>query len=155
MSHILFSTIGSLGDLHPLIAIGLEMQQRGHTVRFCTSEGYRGKLQSLGFGFDPLRPNSAPDAEGVPDRIREIFDPKTGAERLLRDWILPELRCTHADLLSSVTGPPRINLLVSGELVYPAPMLAEKLGLAWASCITAPFSFFSAHDLPILPPVQM
>jgi rhamnosyltransferase subunit B len=154
MSHVLLTTIGSLGDLHPLIGIGLELRQRGHDVRFCTSEGYRAKLQSLGFGFDPLRPNAAPEAEGVAAQIREIFDPKKGAERLLRGWILPELRNTYADLRRAVMGPPRIDLLVSGELVYPAPLVAEKIGLPWASCITAPLSFFSAYDLPILPPVQ-
>jgi UDP:flavonoid glycosyltransferase YjiC (YdhE family) len=170
MSRILFTTIGSLGDLHPLIAIGLELQNRGHCVRFCTSEGYREKLQSLGFGFDPLRPNAAP-GDDISDRIREIFDPRKGPERLLRDWILPELRSTYADLVQAAIGAPAngpgqlkadcrtaknraTDLLVSGELVYAAPLVAEKFGLPWASCITAPMSFFSAYDLPILPPVQ-
>jgi len=169
MSRILFTTIGSLGDLHPLIAIGLELQRRGHIVGFCTSEGYRDKLQSLGFRFDPLRPNAAPGDE-IADRVREIFDPKKGAERLLRNWIMPELRSTYADLAQAVKGGPakasnpaqdshgtsgrNVELLVSGELVYAAPLVAEKFGLPWASCTTAPMSFFSAYDLPILPPVQ-
>jgi rhamnosyltransferase subunit B len=169
MSRILFTTIGSLGDLHPLIAIGLELQRRGHVVSFCTSEGYRDKLESLGFGFDPLRPNAAPGDE-IADRVREIFDPKKGPERLLRSWIMPELRSTYADLVQAVIGNPAnastpaqdsrgtshatVDLLLSGELVYAAPLVAEKFGLPWASCITAPMSFFSAYDLPILPPAQ-
>ncbi len=169
MGRILFTTIGSLGDLHPLIAIGLELQRRGHSVRFCTSEGYRDKLQSLGFGFDPLRPNAAPSDE-ISDRVREIFDPRKGPERLLREWILPELRSTYEDLVRAAVGAPAnpdspeqskaardcrgTDLLVSGELVYAAPLVAEKFGIPWASCITAPMSFFSAFDLPILPPVQ-
>jgi UDP:flavonoid glycosyltransferase YjiC (YdhE family) len=164
MSRILFTTIGSLGDLHPLIGIGLELQRRGHSVRFCTSEGYRDKLQSLGFGFDSLRPNVAPN-DALSDRIREIFDPRNGPERLLRRWILPELRSTYADLVQAAVGTPAAqdgrtaknratDLLVSGELVYAAPLVAEKFGLPWASCITAPMSFFSAYDLPILAQVQ-
>jgi UDP:flavonoid glycosyltransferase YjiC (YdhE family) len=172
MSRILFTTIGSLGDLHPLIAIGLELQRRGHSVRFCTSEGYRDKLQSLGFGFHALRPNAAPGDE-ISDRVREIFDPRKGPERLLRDWILPELRSTYADLVQAAMASSANNwgqlkaaqdshtakrratdLLVSGELVYAAPLVAEKFGVPWASCITTPMSFFSAYDLPILPPVQ-
>lgn len=169
MSRILFTTIGSLGDLHPLIAIGLELQHRGHTVGFCTSEGYREKLQSLAFGFHPLRPNAAPSDE-IADRVRDIFDPRKGPERLLRNWIMPELRSTYADLVQAVTDTSAqashaaqdsrgardrtVDLLVSGELVYAAPLVAEKFGLPWASCITAPMSFFSAYDLPILPPIQ-
>src|SRR5579862_7495421 len=61
MSRILFATLGSLGDLHPLIAIGLELRRRGHKVGFCTSETYRSKLEGLGFGFDPLRPDATPE----------------------------------------------------------------------------------------------
>ncbi|HZR16083.1 MAG TPA: glycosyltransferase [Verrucomicrobiae bacterium] len=155
MSRVLFATIGSLGDLHPLIGIGLELQRRGHVVRFCTSETYRSRLESLGFGFDALRPDATPENEAVAGLVREIMDPKRGVELLLRRWILPELRATYDDLLKAVTGPPRIDLLLSGELVYPAALIAEKTGVAWATCITTPMSFFSAHDPPILPPVPV
>jgi UDP:flavonoid glycosyltransferase YjiC (YdhE family) len=153
MSRILLSTIGSLGDLHPLIAIGLELHRRGHEVRFCTSETYRAKLESLGFGFDPLRPDLTPENDEAAGLVREIMDPKRGAERLVRGLMMPQVEATYADLLRAATGPPRIDLLVSGELVYAAPVLAQKLGLKWATYITAPMSFFSAHDPPVLPPV--
>ena len=166
MSRILFATIGSLGDLHPLVAIALELQRRGHAIRFCTSEGYRNRLEPLGFGFHPLRPDSAPNDEKVSARIKDIFDPKRGPERLLRSWIFPELRSTYEDLMEAVFGHKETqgnrnasddrtaDLLVTGELVYPAPLISEKFNLPWASCITAPISFFSSHDLPILPPAQ-
>lgn len=153
MGRILLATIGSLGDLHPLIAIAIEMRRRGHLVRFCTSETYRAKIESLGFGFDALRPDATPENEEVAHLVREIMDPWKGVERLLRGWVLPMVRESYADLLRAVEGPPRIDLLACGELVYPAPLVAEKLGIAWASCITAPMSFFSAHDPPVLPPV--
>ena len=63
MGRILFSTIGSLGDLHPLIGIGLELKRRGHDVGFCTSETYRPRLEALGFVFKPLRPDATPENE--------------------------------------------------------------------------------------------
>lgn len=40
--------------------------------------------------------------------------------------------------------------MVAGELVYAAPLVAEKLGLRWASIILSPCSFFSAHDPSML-----
>jgi UDP:flavonoid glycosyltransferase YjiC (YdhE family) len=44
-------------------------------------------------------------------------------------------------------------LLVSGEILYAAPLVADKSGVRWASCHLSPISFFSAYDPPILPPV--
>jgi UDP:flavonoid glycosyltransferase YjiC (YdhE family) len=152
MARILLTTLGSLGDLHPLLAIGLELQQRGHVVRFCASETYRAKIQGLGFGFDPLRPDATPENVSMAHLVKEIMDPRKGTERLLCDLVLPHLEATYTDLFQAVTGPPAIDLVVSGELVYAAPIIAEKLGIRWASYITAPMSFFSAHDPPVLPP---
>ena len=152
MSRIILATIGSLGDLHPLIGIGLELHRRGHEVRFCTSETYRPRLESLGFGFDPLRPDATPENPSVAHLVREIMDPRKGTERLIRGLMLPQLKDTYADLLRAVNGPPAADLMLSGELVYPAPIIAEKFGVRWASYITAPMSFFSACDPPVLPP---
>jgi rhamnosyltransferase subunit B len=152
MSRILLATIGSLGDLHPLIAIGLELRRRGHDVRFCSSETYRAKLESLGFGFKPMRPDLTPENAAMAQLVKQIMDPLKGAERLIRDLLMPQLQATYSDLERAVIGPPAIDLLVSGELVYPAPLLAEKFGIRRASHITAPMSFFSAYDPPVLPP---
>jgi rhamnosyltransferase subunit B len=152
MSRVLFATLGSLGDLHPLIAIALEMRNRGQEARFCTSETYRKKIEGLGFRFDPLRPDATPENEEMAELVRQIMDPVRGAERLLRGVVLPRLRETYDDLKRAVTGPPKVDLLLYGELVYPAPLLAEQYGLCSATCILAPMSFFSAYDPPVLPP---
>jgi UDP:flavonoid glycosyltransferase YjiC (YdhE family) len=44
------------------------------------------------------------------------------------------------------------GLLLTGELAYAGPIVAEKTGVPWASYVLAPFSFFSAYDPPVLPP---
>jgi UDP:flavonoid glycosyltransferase YjiC (YdhE family) len=99
-----------------------------------------------------LHPDASPENEAMAHLVKEFMDPRKGAERLIRKFIMPHLAATYADLLRAVTGPPAIDLLVSGELVYPAPLIAEKFGVRWASYITAPMSFFSVHDPPVLPP---
>jgi rhamnosyltransferase subunit B len=152
MSRILLTTLGSLGDLHPLIAIALELRRRGHFVSFCASESYRRKLESLGFEFNPLRPDATPENPATVQMVREIMDPSKGVERLLVGWLLPHLARTYADLVRAVKGPPMADLLVYGELVYPAPLIAEQFGLRSATHITTPMSFFSAYDPPVLPP---
>ncbi len=51
MSKIVVTTIGSLGDLHPQIAIALELQKQGHHVVFAAQSGYQTKIEALGLKF--------------------------------------------------------------------------------------------------------
>ncbi len=48
---ILIATIGSLGDLHPCLALGLEVGRRGHRVTIACAEFYRGRVEDLGLGL--------------------------------------------------------------------------------------------------------
>ena len=141
---ILFATIGSLGDLHPCLALGLELHRRGHSVTIASTESYRAKAEGLGFGFRAIRPNWNPSDQEL---IRQCEDLKTGPEILFRKLILPHLRDTYDDLLAAAV---RADLMIAGELVYAAPLVAEKLRLRWISAILSPCSFFSSHDPSLL-----
>lgn len=137
---ILFATIGSLGDLHPCLALALELQRRGHQVTIASTEYYRLKVQNLGLNFHPIRPDWDPTDR---EMIRQCEDLKRGPEILFRKFILPHLDHTFQDLLQAAQSA---DLMVAGELNYAAPLVAEKLSLPWASAILSPASFFSAHD---------
>ncbi|MDB6054125.1 MAG: putative rhamnosyl transferase [Verrucomicrobiales bacterium] len=152
MSRVLFSTLGSLGDLHPLIAMGIEMRNRGHSIGFATSEGYRHRIEALEFAFHPVRPDVAIDSPAMAPVIKQIMNPRSGPEVFLRKVLFPELRNTYDDLLRAATDGKRYDLMVTGEGIYAAPLVAEKTKIPWASTVCAPFSFFSAADPPVLPP---
>jgi rhamnosyltransferase subunit B len=141
---ILIATIGSLGDLHPCLALGLELGRRGHRVIIASTEFYRSKVEELGIEFRSIRPNWNPTDREL---IRQCEDLKRGPEVLYRKLILPELRGTYDDLISVAASA---DLMIAGELVYAAPLVAEKLSLRWVSAILSPFSFFSSHDPSIL-----
>jgi rhamnosyltransferase subunit B len=141
---IVIATIGSLGDLHPSLALGLELGRRGHRVTIASTEYYRGKVEELGIEFHSIRPNWDPTDREL---IRQCENLKRGPEVLYRKLILPELRATYDDLISVAAGA---DLMIAGELVYAAPLVAEKLSLRWTSEILSPFSFFSSHDPSIL-----
>ena len=81
-----------------------------------------------------------------------IYDIKHGTETGLRQFLFPSLRDSYSDLLAAVQADGGADLLVTGELAYAAPLVAEKTGIPWASYVLAPFSFFSAYDPPVLPP---
>jgi rhamnosyltransferase subunit B len=141
---VLFATVGSLGDLHPCLALVLELKRRGHSVTIATIEYCRSKVESLGIGFLPVRPDMDPTDR---EMIRQCEDLKRGPEILFRKIVLPHLRETYQDLLEAAAGA---DLMVAGELNYAAPLVAEKLGLRWVSAILSPASFFSAHDPSVI-----
>jgi rhamnosyltransferase subunit B len=146
MARIVLSTFGSLGDLHPMIALGIELRKRGHEIVFNTLEVYREKMDALQFPFLPLRPDVDPEKDR--DLVREIMDAKTGTEKLMREILLPNLRRMYEDVMKAVEGA---DLLVSGEAVFPAASVIEKTGIKWITNSLAPSSFLSAHD-PVVPP---
>jgi UDP:flavonoid glycosyltransferase YjiC (YdhE family) len=141
---IVIATIGSLGDLHPCLALAVELQQRGHRVTVTSTEFYRDIVEQLGVEFQPMRPNWDPNDRAL---ISQCEDLKRGPEVLFRQLILPHLTATYDDLVSVATGA---DLLIAGELVYAAPLVAEKIGLRWVSVILSPCSFFSSHDPSVL-----
>ena len=141
---ILFATIGSLGDLHPCIALGQELRRRGHAITIAATEFYRDKVERVGFSFRPMRPNWNPTDQ---EMIRQCEDLKTGPEILYRKLILPHLSDTYEDLLAAAS---KADLLIAGELVYAAPLVSEKLQCLGVSMIFSPSSFFSSHDPSVL-----
>ena len=142
---ILFATIGSLGDLHPCLALALELRRRGHALTIAATPYYRDKVERSGIAFRPLRPDWDPTSG---DLIAQCKNIRRGPEVLLRKLILPHLKDTYTDLQAAALDT---DFMIAGELVYAAPLVAEKLNLRWASAILSPCTFFSVHDPPVMP----
>ncbi len=142
---IVIAPYGSLGDLHPLLALAIELRRRGHEIVINTLKVYREKIDALGFEFRPLRPCANPDDREL---ARQMMDTKTGTEKLLREILIPNVRPMYEDLTEAVQGA---DLLISGEVVFAAASVAEKTKIKWITTSLAPASFMSAHD-PIVPP---
>ncbi len=142
--HIVIATIGSLGDLHPCLALAQELRRRGHRVTIASTKYYRSRVEEVGVAFHSIRPDWDPTD---PELVRQCEDLKRGPEVLYRKLILPGLRGTYEDLLSIAAGA---DLMIAGELVYAAPLVSEKLGLRWVSAILSPDSFFSSHDPSVM-----
>src|SRR5271165_4153283 len=149
LMRIVLSNIGTYGDIHPLIAIAVELKRRGHTPVMALPSLYAPKIEPLGIEFRPIHPDIDPANTAL---VAMIYDVKKGTETGLRDFLFPVLRQTYDDLLDAATKPQRADLLLLGELNYAGPIVAEKTGIPWASYVLAPLSFFSAFDPPVLPP---
>lgn len=67
MARIVLTTNGSLGDLHPFLAAGVELRTRGHAVRFAVMEPFHARMRAAGLATDP-RPNDLPGHGRAGDR---------------------------------------------------------------------------------------
>jgi rhamnosyltransferase subunit B len=146
---IVLSTFGTFGDVNPLIALALELKRRGHIPVLAVPEMFRPKIEPLGIGFFPIRPDQDQTDKEL---VAMIYDKNTGTEYGLREFLFPVIRQSYEDLLAAVEADGGADLLLTGELAYAGPIVAEKTGISWASYVLAPFSFFSAYDPPVLPP---
>jgi UDP:flavonoid glycosyltransferase YjiC (YdhE family) len=147
---ILLTTFGSLGDLHPYIAVGKGLRERGHSVVVGTAEIYRAKVEGEGLAFHAVQPDMA----GVindPEVMRHAFHPRTGTEYVLRKMFLPYFEQAFEDTLAAVRD---VDLIVSHPLTCAVPLVAELTKTPWVSVALAPAIFWSAYDPPTVPGVD-
>lgn len=149
MAKIVLSTFGSLGDIHPKIALGLELRNRGHKVIFNVMEAFREKFETLGFEISPLRPNLNPEDR---DLVRRLMDIRTGPKLMFNEILLPNLRPMYEDVMKAVEGA---DLIISGEIILPIKSVVEKTNIKWISTSLAPISFLSTDDPSIYPSAEV
>jgi UDP:flavonoid glycosyltransferase YjiC (YdhE family) len=142
---IMVVTFGSLGDLHPYLGIALGLRARGHDVIVASGECYRGKIQALGLGFAPVRPDSAWVAD--PELMRWFSHTRWGLIRVLK-MHLRWLREAYEDTLAAVAGA---DLLVGNLAAFSLRLAAEKTRTPWVTAMHIPTAFFSAYDPPLIP----
>ncbi len=146
---IILSTFGSFGDIHPFVAVALELKARGHQPVIATSEIYREKMETVGLEFHPVRPDmpSIDQPDEVAKVVGEVMDPRRGPEAV-GDMLIPYLRDIYDDLEAATAGA---DLLLTHVLPFAGTLVAQKKGLPWISSVLAPASFLSVYD-PIVPP---
>ena len=133
---VVMATIGSLGDLHPYIALALEMKKRYIEPVIATSKTYRERVESLDIEFHPIRPNM-PET-GTPEYqkiVNGVVDPNRGAEYLFKRVLIPAVRDMYADLSTAIEDA---DLFVTHPIVIAGPPLAQKTGIPWVSTVLHP-----------------
>src|SRR6202030_303134 len=100
VSRIVLATWGSFGDVHPYLAVGIGLKQRGHDVTLATSEFYRSKVEGEGLRFHAVRPDIG---QWIDDRetIRKANDLRTGTAFLMDRLVMPYLGQSYEELLEA------------------------------------------------------
>ena len=153
MRRIILTTVGTLGDLHPFIAIGMALQKRGFTPVLAVSEDQLEKCRQAGLeavavlpGFEAARRRMGIDHEQAVRRVMR------DQRLMLEQVILPDLSsCTTA--LDAVAADAAA--IVASIFVIAAPIVAEKRDVPLVSVILQPMAMLSAYDPPRTPDFWM
>jgi len=145
---IVFATFGSLGDLHPYLAIALTLKQRGHHPVIATSDMHREAIASEHIEFAPMRP-SVPQMGDPVELVSRLFHPTKGPERLIRELVMPHVRGAYEDLDRACANA---DMIVTHPLAFAGRLVAEKRALPWRSTVLSPLSLMSAIDPPLFGP---
>src|SRR5688572_19487631 len=98
--NVLLPTIGSAGDVHPVIGLALALRARGHRATILTNPYFQEVIEKSGLGFLPV--GTVEEARATvadPD----LWHPRKGFEVIAQKAILPavprmyELIQKHAD----------------------------------------------------------
>lgn len=145
MAKIILATFGSLGDLHPKLALALELKARGHEITVAAMALYREKIEGIGLRFHPMAPHLEMEDKEL---AKKLMDLDKGPENMMKLVLMPALREMYDDLLPLVETS---DLLVTGEVILVARSLSEKTGIPWISTSLMPLTMFSFHDPNVYP----
>jgi vancomycin aglycone glucosyltransferase len=136
---VLLSTIGSRGDVQPLVALATELRRLGQEVCLCVPPDFREWIQRLGMEVTPIGPKlramgkaSAPAGMPTPEQRR----------RMMEDTVATQFETIAAaaqgcDVIVGATA-----------LQFAAPSVAEHMGVPYVFAAYSPVVLPSPRHAP-------
>lgn len=146
---VVLATIGSLGDLHPFVAIGLALRSQGAQVVLAVPEDHVGRVRAVGLEAAAILPGYATICERLglaPDAVAARVLADTGF--VLDEILMPSLAASTAALDALADGA---DVLAGSIFALAAGIVAEKRGLPLATVVLQPMTLFSAWEPPAAP----
>lgn len=148
----MLATLGTLGDLHPFIALGRALAARGANVVLASAADYRMKVERAGLAFHPVRPAFADMQQQMGmDRAQLTRAVVERAPFLFRSIVVPNVRAACEDMLPLVADA---DMVLTSSLCVGARVACESRAVPWIGIVLQPLMFFSAYDPPVLPQAQ-
>lgn len=142
---LIAATLGSAGDLFPVLAVARALAARGHQVTLATSPAHAPEVQAAGLGFAPIGA-----AEDLPrtEQHPALWHPMRGLGVLWRGLYAPAIADTLA-LLRQAQGEG-IDGVIAAPMVVGARLAHEAWGLPLLGLLTAPTALRSTRQPPRL-----
>ncbi len=144
---ILLSTIGSRGDVQPLVALALHLRARGDEARFCVPPDFREWIEGLGFPVTPIGPELR-KMTAAPAPSGPLVMPPPEVRRQLAEGTI---RAQFTTVGAAAGGCDVI--VAASALQVAARSVAEHLGIGYVFAAYSPNVLPSPHHAPPpLPP---
>jgi vancomycin aglycone glucosyltransferase len=143
MMRILLSTIGSRGDVQPLVALGLQLKEHGQAVRLCVPPDFQEWIEGMGMPVTPIGPE-----------LRSTGKTNPMASRPTPEQVRQLMEGTVATQFETITAAAQGCDVIVGAtaLQIAAPSIAEKIGIPYFFAAYCPAVLPSPHHAPpILP----
>lgn len=146
---IVMVAYGTLGDLHPLMAVALALKARGATAVIASHPDYRFKIEQAGLPFLDM----GPPREVFMGRLNLPMDEVIARMSrdlgfLYKDILAPDLTVSVDDLRPLVA---QSDMVIGSNLAYAAHIAAALEGKPFVSATLMPGVFLSAWDPPFTP----
>jgi rhamnosyltransferase subunit B len=138
--NILLPTIGSAGDVHPFIGLGLALRSRGHQATILTNPYFQDLIEKCDLGFLPVGTvEEARAAVADPD----LWHPRKGFKVVAQRAILPAM----PRVFRLIEKYADANTVVAASgISFGARIAQEKLGLPTATVHLQPSIIRSLVD---------
>jgi vancomycin aglycone glucosyltransferase len=143
---VLLSTIGSRGDVQPLVALALQLRAFGQEVRLCVPPDFREWIEGLGLPVTPIGPEVRKFAASTPSAPLGL--PSAELRRQLVDG-------TVATQFETITAAAAGCDVIVGAtaLQVAARSIAELMGIPYVFAAYCPVVLPSPHHAP--PPLPL
>lgn len=146
---IILATGGSLGDLHPFIALGLALQARGLEAEIATAIDYRDKIRAAGLGFHEVGPGVEKLKQDTGLDLASLTAAIARSDRFLfGDILLPYAEEATRRLIAASEGAAAV---AGSTLAIGAQLAAEHWRIPSVAVSLQPTMIFSRYDPPFLP----
>ncbi len=137
---------GTRGDVHPLLALGVELLERGHDVVLCGPPGCNADAERRGFGFHPVGLDPRRFLSEHADAVHG------GAWKALSSsdaWFRSGLPLQFASLFDGTRGA---DLIIGAGTQTAGPSIAEARSIPYRYVAYCPAIFVSRHHPPFVVP---
>src|SRR5262245_55826807 len=136
---MLLSTIGSRGDVQPLVALGLKLKELIQDVHMCVPPDFREWIEGLGLMVTPIGPE-----------LRSTGKTSPMTARPTQEQVRQMMEGTVAAQFDTITAAAQGCDLIVGAtaLQIAAPSIAEKLGIPYVFAAYCPTVLPSPHHAP-------
>jgi UDP:flavonoid glycosyltransferase YjiC (YdhE family) len=146
MGSVVLATMGSWGDVFPVIGLARGLIEAGHEARIAASPAYAGLVQGEALEFSPIGPPlDFSDYASDPKILSGRLGGFVGFAHLFRRFIFPALDRYVEDIAASIRGA---ELLLAHPALVAAPVAAELVGVRWGTISVFPGLIPTAYAPP-------